>query len=61
MVDCESEGEKCRAANVDGYPSYSLVAPHKTFHYAGPPKTATYEQFLVSALGPKKPASAPSA
>jgi len=58
MIDCESEGEKCRAANVDGYPSYSLVAPHKTFHYAGPPKTATYEQFLISALGPKKSVAA---
>ena len=56
MIDCETESEKCRVANVDGYPSYSLVAPHKTFNYAGPPKTATYEQFLVSALGPKKSA-----
>jgi len=54
FIDCETEQEKCRVANVDGYPSYSLVAPHKTFNYAGPPKTATYEQFLVSALGPKK-------
>ena len=59
FIDCETEVEKCRVANVDGYPSYSLVAPQKTFHYAGPPKTATYEQFLVSALGPKK--TAPSA
>ena len=54
LIDCEIEVEKCRVANVDGYPAYSLVAPHKTFNYAGPPKTATYEHFLVSALGPKK-------
>lgn len=54
LIDCEIESEKCRVANVDGYPSYSLVAPQKTFNYAGPPKTATYEHFLVSALGPKK-------
>ena len=57
FVNCESEREKCRVANVDGYPSYSLVAPQKTFHYAGPARAATYEQFLVSALGPKKSAS----
>lgn len=57
LIDCETEREKCRVANVDGYPSYSLVAPHKTFNYAGPPKVATYEHFLVSALGPKKTGS----
>lgn len=57
FVNCETNSAKCRTAGVDGYPSYSLVTPQKTFHYAGPPKTATYEQFLVSALGPRKLAS----
>lgn len=56
LIDCETETEKCRVAGVDGYPSYSLVTPQKTFHYAGPPKTLTYEKFLISALGPKKSA-----
>jgi hypothetical protein len=57
FIDCETESAKCRVAGVDGYPSYSLVTPQKTFRYAGPPKTSTYEEFLISALGPKKSAS----
>jgi len=55
FIDCETESAKCRVANVQGYPSYSLVTPQKTFEYKGPPRTDTYEHFLVSALGPKKP------
>ena len=58
LINCESQPSTCRTAGVDGYPSYSLVTPQGKHRYAGPPKTATYEQFLVSALGPKK--SAPS-
>ena len=55
FIDCETESSKCRVANVQGYPSYSLVTPQKTFQYEGPPRTDTYEHFLISALGPKKP------
>jgi hypothetical protein len=60
-VNCESQPSTCRTAGVDGYPSYSLVTPQGKHHYAGPPKTATYEQFLVSALGPKKKSPSTSA
>jgi hypothetical protein len=57
LINCESQPSTCRTAGVDGYPSYSLVTMQGKHRYSGPPKTATYEQFLVSALGPKKSAT----
>jgi hypothetical protein len=55
-------------ANVEGYagplsieqfkggqsnPTYKLITASKVYEYSGPPRTATYEEFLTSALGNK--------
>jgi hypothetical protein len=61
LINCEIETSKCRLAGVDSYPTYVLSASDKTRNYSGPPKTATYEEFLISALGPKTTPPPPSA
>lgn len=53
LINCEMDTAKCRMAGVDAYPTYILSASDKSRHYSGPPKTATFEQFLIDALGPK--------
>lgn len=57
LINCEIDTAKCRMAGVDAYPTYILSASDKSRHYSGPPKTATFEQFLIEALGPKTTAA----
>lgn len=60
LINCENDSETCRKYGVTAYPTYKLVTASKVFEYLGPARTATYEQFLVSALGEKKPLKKPA-
>ena len=53
LVNCDNEQSTCRTYGVSAYPTYKLITASKAYEYSGPPRTATYEQFLVSALGSK--------
>jgi len=52
-VNCEVDRSKCRSYSVTAYPTYKLITASKVYEYSGPPRTATYEEFLTSALGNK--------
>jgi thiol-disulfide isomerase/thioredoxin len=53
LINCENEKSTCRTYGVSAYPTYKLITASKAYEYSGPPRTSTYEQFLVSALGSK--------
>ena len=52
-VNCEIDSSKCRSYSVTAYPTYKLITASKAYEYSGPSRTATYEEFLTSALGNK--------
>jgi len=53
LIQCDTEKSTCRTYGVTAYPTYKLITASKSYEYSGPPRTSTYEQFLVSALGAK--------
>ena len=55
LIDCEQDKNTCRKYAVSAYPTYKLITASKVYEYSGPPRAATYEEFLITALGKKVP------
>ena len=58
-VNCEAEDKTCSRYGVTAYPTYKLITSSKVYEYSGPPRTSTYEEFIISALGSKEPVKIP--
>ena len=58
-INCEAEDKTCRRYGVTAYPTYKLITASKVYEYSGPPRTSTYEEFIISALGAKEPVKIP--
>jgi thiol-disulfide isomerase/thioredoxin len=58
-INCEAEEKLCNRYGVTAYPTYKLITASKVYEYSGPPRTSTYEEFIVTALGAKEPLKIP--
>lgn len=58
-INCEAEEKMCNRYGVTAYPTYKLITASKVYEYSGPPRTSTYEEFIVTALGAKEPVKIP--
>ena len=54
LVNCENDSDTCRKYGVTAYPTYKLITSSKAYEYSGPARVATYEEFIVTALGAKE-------
>ena len=53
-INAESDKGKSALYKIKAYPTFKLETSEKVYEMKGPPSTASFRAFLISALGEEK-------